>query len=69
MSCVLLLPDGNLMEKLKYSFLPDEEEQKDSNGGPSPIDGKANERVFFICFGGILGLSKTNTDTNLYGLT
>jgi hypothetical protein len=45
------------------------EEQKDSSGGPSPIDGKANERVFFNCFGGILGLSKTNTDTNLYGLT
>ena len=57
------------MYLLFYSFLPDEEEQKDLSGGPSPIDGKANERGFFNCFGGILGLSKTNTDTNLYGLT
>ena len=40
-----------------YSFLPDEEEEKYSKGGSSPIDGKANERVFFKCFRGILGLS------------
>ena len=30
-------------------------------------DSKENE--FFNCFGGVLGLSKTNTDPNLYGLT
>jgi hypothetical protein len=47
--CVLLLPDGNLMEDNHALMVRQIWE-------------------FFNCFGGVLGLSKQNTDPDFYGL-